>query len=100
MIGSGYTGEIIQAGERKCGITVLPSRRCKISDTGCQLTLPPLVRGVAGAVAGAPALLTVMLSSSSLSRSPIQTHGTDGLLLVTVHYCQRTPLFTARHTRM
>lgn len=90
------------AGQKKSGgynepsLTVLPSGRGNISNTGCQLALPPLIGGVPGAVAGASALLTVMLSrSAALPRrpggaaagpGPVQAHGTSELRAVTVHH--------------
>lgn len=74
-------------------LTVVPSGRGNISNTGRQLALPPLVGGVPGAVAGASALLTVMLScSAAISRrpaagpGPVQAHGATELRAVTVHH--------------
>lgn len=56
-----------QLGQINSLLTVLPCGRCDIPDAGRQLTLPSLIGGVTGTVAGAPPLLPVMLPSSSLS---------------------------------
>lgn len=82
-------------------LTVLPGGRGDVPDAGRQLALSPLVGGVPGTVAGAPALFAVVVSASFSSTStsspctstslpgasgggasPVQAHCADLLLLL------------------
>lgn len=89
-------------------LTMLSSRRSNIPDARSQLALSSFMGRFTRAIAGAASLLSVMLGSSSFSRStnstataagPIKTHGADLLLLwlllvVVVQHWQTTLLVT------
>lgn len=98
-------------------LTVLPGGRGDVPDAGRELALPPLVGGVPGTVAGAPALLAVVVPTSSScpgssssctsaslpgasdsGASTVQAHGANLLLLLLllVQRRQLTLLLAAR----
>lgn len=97
------SGWLQRAVTQQC-LTVLPGGWGDIPDAGSQLALSPLVGGVPGTVAGAPALLAVVVSSCTPTSLPgasgggagtVQAHGADLLLLDAVQHRQLTLLLTA-----